>query len=1133
MGKKSRSKAKIKIDKKRIKEILKKQKVLKQKNKEILDKKRDKMLSSKNMFVNLQKKIIKKKNSEIKKKRFIEQSKVIKKEKIIIKPKINLFKVKKFENKNKEEKEEFIDKTINKNLKIITDIKEDFNHENPFKNNQDFILENSSSDESNLSEDERDIHLKSQISKYDPIFEEINKYNSKFFKNLEINKILMQKKINEKKNTKKIKKILEKNNNLKKSQEKNLKKKITELNKDNIKIEKKLPIAEREFEIVEKIYQNPITIICGETGSGKSTQLPKYLLEAGFSRNGIIGITQPRRIASISLAYRVAEENNIEIGSGVGYHVRFEKSRYSSSNKIKFMTDGILLNEMMSDFLLSKYSVIIIDEAHERKLATDILLGLLSRVIKIRANKCLEQFKSAKKKEDITIFPLRMVIMSATLKIKDFLENKRLFPLTPPLVNIQVRTFPVNLYYNKVTPENYFEEMIVKVKKIHLNLPKGGILVFLTGKEEVNNFCKELHEEMKYIKKIESPNEEDLLNGKIDVENIKIIKDDEEKSESILTEEFEFLENSLKNKEEKKLNYFVTSTYQIFPLYSKLPVEQQQKIFKANPEKRLIVVSTNVAETSLTIKGLKYLVDSGKEKNKYIDLKTGVTKYSIDFITKSSAEQRKGRVGRTGIGYCYRIYSPAIYKKMKKHKKPEILRLPLNYSILQLAKIGMENIQDFPFPSLPNPEIIKNGIIKLVDMGLLTRKKENLKKIQITKLGETLSFIPLQPQFSIILLKLKKENLLHLGILLVGILSSEEIFNFGNLNLSKEEKFKYFQQYDKFLNSSSDILTILNIIGTFFIELDKKFFNNFQNIKKTQIKKKIFDFATKMNLNLKVFKEFLNFIIQVVIIFKFLLNETDYKNLLEKLQKFININKKEERILIKIISESFSNNISKKRVVVVDDNRTKLRFETLDFREAKFFKNSFVKKNNMFYIYQTILEIDGKYFLKNITKIQDYTILINLDKKRIKNIYLEKRLIFDNNYETFYDKKNDKILSYYKYYFGPFKWETPVFLYDCEFDIENKYALFLVSFLKGQIFLKTKHIRQFYKFKINKISENFIKTDPTFVKFIKKLKEFNIFNKKSFLHFHNKLIFKKLFIEFFERKKQNKISSIYEKLLNN
>ena len=831
----------------------------------------------------------------------------------------------------------------------------------------------------------------------------------------------------------------------------------------------------------------------------------------------------------------MAEETNLEIGKEIGYHVRFEKSKYSSENKIKFMTDGILLNEMMSDFLLSKYSVVIIDEAHERKLATDILLGLLSRVIKIRADKCLEQFRMANRKEDITIFPLRLIIMSATLKIKDFLENKRLFPMTPPLVNIEVRNFPVNVFYNKITPEDYFEEMITKVKKIHLNLPKGGILVFLTGKEEVNKFCRELHQEMKYIKKIEAPKEEDLLNGKIDLENIEMIKDkdeaeDDDKSNSI--EEFEFLENSLKKTEDKKQNYYITPTYQIFPLYSKLPVEQQQKIFNSNPEKRLIIISTNVAETSLTINGLKYLVDSGKEKNKYIDLKTGVTKYSIDFTTKSSAEQRKGRVGRTGVGYCYRIYSPAVYKRMKKHKKPEILRLPLNYSILQLAKIGMENIQDFPFPSLPDEKVIKNGIVDLIDMGLLKRKNNHLKKVEITKLGETLSFIPLQPHFSIILLKMKKESLLHLGILLVGILSSEELFNFGNINLSKEEKFKYFQQYDDFLNSSSDILTILNIVGTFFIQLDNKFFNNFQNIKKIQISNRISEFATKMNLNLKVFKEFLNFIIQVVIIFKYLLNEIDYKNILEKLQNFTNVTKKEERILIKIISESFKNNITKKRIVVVDDNRTKLRFETLDFREAKFFKNSFVKKNNMFYIYQTILEIDGKYFLKNITKIQDYSILINLDKKRIKNIYLEKRLIFDNNYETFYDKKNDKVLSYYKYYFGPFKWETPVFLYDCEFDNENKYALFLICFLKGQIFLKIKQVTQFYKFKINKINENFIKTNPTLVKFIKKFKEFDIFNKKSFLHFQDKAIFKKLFIEFFERKKQNKISFIFDKLFN-
>ncbi len=169
------------------------------------------------------------------------------------------------------------------------------------------------------------------------------------------------------------------------------------------------------------------------------------------------------------------------------------------------MTDGILLNELMSDFLLKKYSVIVIDEAHERKLETDILIGLLSRIVKIRIKLALESYKNSKSFEEIKVHPLRLVLMSATLKVNDFVSNPRLFKDPPPIVEIKVRTYPVSVYFNKITPDDYISEIIHKIKKIHLNLPLGGILVFLTGKEEIHQFCASLHEELKYIKTTKNP----------------------------------------------------------------------------------------------------------------------------------------------------------------------------------------------------------------------------------------------------------------------------------------------------------------------------------------------------------------------------------------------------------------------------------------------------------------------------------------------------------------------------------------------------------------------------------------------------------------------------------------------------
>ena len=181
--------------------------------------------------------------------------------------------------------------------------------------------------------------------------------------------------------------------------------------------------------------------------------------------------------------------------------MRYEKSDDVREKSIKYMTDGILLNEMMSDFLLKDYSVILIDEAHERKLATDILIGLLSRVVNIRLKMSLKEYREKDRMEDVEIHPLRLIIMSATLRVSDFINNSRLFTPSPPLIKIQAKTFPVNIYYNKKVTEDMWEEMLVKVRKIHLNLPSGGILVFLTGKEEVNKFCFDLHQKLKSIRK--------------------------------------------------------------------------------------------------------------------------------------------------------------------------------------------------------------------------------------------------------------------------------------------------------------------------------------------------------------------------------------------------------------------------------------------------------------------------------------------------------------------------------------------------------------------------------------------------------------------------------------------------------
>jgi ATP-dependent RNA helicase DHX37/DHR1 len=258
-----------------------------------------------------------------------------------------------------------------------------------------------------------------------------------------------------------------------------------------------LPILGSEHEIVDAINSNPVVVLCGETGCGKTTQVPQFLFEAGYgdktclAHPGAVAVTQPRRVAVTSTATRVARELNVKLGKEVGYQVRYDKKVMTSEHgdpnqtRLKFMTDGILLREMRTDLLLRKYSVVIVDEAHERGVNTDILLGLLSRVVPLRA----ELFKEGHK----GITPLRLVVMSATLRVEEFVENKKLCPTPPALLKIKARQFPVTTHFARETVHgDYVSAARKKTLAIHRKLPPGGILVFVTGQREVEQLCAKL-----------------------------------------------------------------------------------------------------------------------------------------------------------------------------------------------------------------------------------------------------------------------------------------------------------------------------------------------------------------------------------------------------------------------------------------------------------------------------------------------------------------------------------------------------------------------------------------------------------------------------------------------------------------
>ncbi|TID28056.1 hypothetical protein CANINC_002737 [Pichia inconspicua] len=538
----------------------------------------------------------------------------------------------------------------------------------------------------------------------------------------------------------------------------------------------KLPVYAEESKIMEAIHHNDCVIICGETGSGKTTQVPQFLFESGYGVKesdtpGMIGITQPRRVAAVSMAKRVGNELG-NYSSKVGYQIRFDAT-VGEETSLKFMTDGVLLREMMTDFLLMKYSALIIDEAHERNVNTDILIGMLSRVLKLRREYSV--------KHPEKFYPLKLIIMSATLRVSDFSENKVLFDVPPPILKVDSRQFPVSIHFSKKTPFEYTEEAFRKTCKIHRKLPKGAILVFLTGKAEITAMVKKLRKEFPFPdnkkKEITFNNNEDIdlkIDGKnadVEVEEIDFQVNDLEINEDYNEEEEEEGEEGFEESLEE--DQTENDPLYVLPLYSLLPTNEQMKIFESPPAgSRLCVIATNVAETSLTIPGVRYVVDCGRAKERKYDEETGVQSFEIDWISKASADQRSGRAGRTGPGHCYRLYSSAVYEsEFPQFSKPEILRMPVEGVVLNMKSMGIQTVANFPFPTPPNREMLRQAENLLKYLGALDRQKG-----QITNMGKKMSLFPLSPRFSKILLIANQQGCLPYVIALVSGLTVGDPF---------------------------------------------------------------------------------------------------------------------------------------------------------------------------------------------------------------------------------------------------------------------------------------------------------------------------------------------------------------------
>ncbi|XP_020803504.1 probable ATP-dependent RNA helicase kurz [Drosophila serrata] len=578
----------------------------------------------------------------------------------------------------------------------------------------------------------------------------------------------------------------------------------------------RLPILAEEQEVMETINENPIVIVAGETGSGKTTQLPQFLYEAGYAQHKMIGVTEPRRVAAIAMSKRVAHEMNLP-ESEVSYLIRFE-GNVTPATRIKFMTDGVLLKEIETDFLLSKYSVIILDEAHERSVYTDILVGLLSRIVPLRHKRGQ---------------PLKLVIMSATLRVTDFTENARLFKVPPPLLKVEARQFPVTIHFQKRTPDDYVAEAYRKTLKIHNQLPEGGILIFVTGQQEVNQLVRKLRrtfpfhppsssakDRPKAEEHTETPAEPQVAAGgadvetedpkelefdmkrtirnmrkskkkflaqitlpKINLDDYKLPGDDTEADMHEQQDEEEqedlVLEDDDADGEAGPISGNSRPLW-VLPLYSLLSSEKQNRIFQPVPDGcRLCVVSTNVAETSLTIPHIKYVVDSGRQKTRLYDKLTGVSAFVVTYTSKASADQRAGRAGRISAGHCYRLYSSAVYNDcFEAFAQPDIQMKPVEDLMLQMRCMGIDRVVHFPFPSPPDQEQLQAAEHRLTVLGALEARKSSEKTDlppAVTRLGQVISRFPVAPRFGKMLALSNQQQLLPYTVCLVAALSVQEV----------------------------------------------------------------------------------------------------------------------------------------------------------------------------------------------------------------------------------------------------------------------------------------------------------------------------------------------------------------------
>ena len=505
-----------------------------------------------------------------------------------------------------------------------------------------------------------------------------------------------------------------------------------------LKTRRNLPVHQQRDEFLQMYQKSQFLVFVGETGSGKTTQIPQFVLfdDQPHVQRKLVACTQPRRVAAMSVAQRVANEMDVTLGDEVGYNIRFEDVT-SQKTILKYMTDGMLLREAMHDNSLNKYSTIILDEAHERTLATDTLMGLLKEVAQRRPD-------------------LKIVIMSATLdaqKFQSYFDDA-------PLLTVPGRTHPVEIFYTPEPERDYVEASLRTVLQIHASEPEGDILLFLTGEEEIEDACR-----------------------KINLEADELVRETD------------------------------AGPLKVYPLYGTLPPNQQQRIFDPPPPPRRAggtpgrkcIVSTNIAETSLTIDGIVYVVDPGFSKQKVYNPRIRVESLLVSPISRASAQQRAGRAGRTRPGKCFRLYTEGAFKKeLIETTHPEVLRSNLSSTVLDLKKLGIDDLVHFDLMDPPAPETMMRALEELNYLACLDDDGN------LTMLGKLASEFPLDPSLAVMLISSPEFYCSNEVLSLTALLSVPQIFVRPASNRKRADDMK-----NLFAHPDGDHLTMLNVYHAF------------------------------------------------------------------------------------------------------------------------------------------------------------------------------------------------------------------------------------------------------------------------------------------------------------------------------